>query len=67
MSDTTARLHQPPKGAEVTIKQLPDGPAKTVTLHNNWLIITEGRSFVANEVEHANGTVVLTIKSEKLP
>jgi len=65
MSDTTARLHQPPKGVEVTIKQLPDGHVETTTVHNGWLIITEGRSYVANEVEHADGTVVLTIKREK--
>lgn len=52
-------------GSEVTVRDLLTGESETNEIHNDYVIVTDGRCYVAGTTVYANGTHVVTIKREK--
>ena len=52
----------PHNGTEVTCRDLNTGESESITLIDDHVLITDGRSYVSSIIAHANGTQTITVK-----
>lgn len=52
-------------GTRVTSRCLDTNEVESVTVTNDYVIVTDGTAYIANLQMHANGTHVLTIKGRQ--
>ena len=49
-------------GTKVTATDLTTGESESQTIKDDFILITDGRCYLAHAAVHANGTKVLTVK-----
>jgi hypothetical protein len=49
-------------GTRVTCEDVTTGEKETTVIKDNYVVITDGRYYVAHQNLHANGTAVITLK-----
>lgn len=52
-------------GTRVTCTDITSGESETATITDNFIVITDGTSYLDSQQIHSNGTTVITIKGRK--
>ena len=55
------------EGIRVTVEDLETGETETVTVVNDWYLLTVGDRYLASSQHFKNGTSVLTVKRDTTP